>query len=144
MVPLRTRRLLEAVIADATTIDARPRRRVGHQRVATVVIATQYSVRLGISRHEWQLLPILSTWSSAYPMAAPIGMLLPYLSWLRDSARRSARARVDALFVDAKTELLQLRAAAKSRQSVPLTHAVEATEERAPWYWDCRHDAVPI
>jgi hypothetical protein len=41
-----------------------------------------------------------------------------YLRWLRDPERRSARARADADFVKAKTEMLQLKLAEKRAELV--------------------------
>jgi hypothetical protein len=50
LVPLRTRSILEPVMADAmTTIDARQRRRERRQRVS-IVTATQLGVHLGLTR----------------------------------------------------------------------------------------------
>ena len=106
-------------MADARTIDARPRRRERRRPVATVT-ATQLGVHLGITR---QRIAALADVEHVI-VRLPNGLFdqddarLRYLRWLRDPERRSARTQADADFVKAKTEMLQLKLAEKRGELV--------------------------
>jgi hypothetical protein len=118
LVPLRSGRMIEPVMADATTIDARPRR-CGRQHVTTVT-ATQLGVHLGITRQRIAALADVEHVIRRLPDGRfdQDDSRWRYLDWLRDPARRSARSEADAQFVAAKSELLRLRVAEKCRDLI--------------------------
>ena len=114
-------------MADATTtIDARPGRRGRPEHVATITV-TQLAAHLGLTRQR-----IAALVDENVLTRLPSGRFnetdsrLRCLNWLRDPARRSARSEADARFVDAKSELLRLRIAEKSRTLIP-KHEVDET-----------------
>ena len=106
-------------MADATTLDARPKRR-HRRRQVTVVTATQLGVHLGITRQRIAALADVEHLIQRLPDGRfdLDDCRWRYLDWLRDPERRSARSEADARYVDAKTELLRLRVAEKCRDLI--------------------------
>jgi hypothetical protein len=108
-------------MADATTIDARPRRRDRRQQVATVT-ATQLGVHLGITRQRIAALADVEHVIERLPDGRfdRDACRLRYLNWLRDPARRGARSEAEAALQKQKSNWLALKIARYEREHITM------------------------